>query len=58
LGFVLNRFTGKDFAEKDNPTVIEEMTGLKVLFKIPETTLEGFNLEKERLKELMKRLED
>jgi len=58
LGFVLNRFTGKDFAERDNPTVIEEMTGLKVLFKIPETTLEGFNLEKEGLKELMKRLED
>ena len=37
LGFVLNGYTSieKDFSQKDNAAVIEEMTGLKVFLQIP-----------------------
>jgi len=35
-GFVLNRFTGADPSEEDNPRVIETLTSLPVLAKIPE----------------------
>ncbi len=35
LGFAFNRFTGKDMSERDNPQVVEEMTNLPVLAKIP-----------------------
>jgi len=56
LGFALNRFTGRDLAEKDNPQVVEEMTGLPVRFKIPETTLEGYELNEEDLKRFLKDL--
>ena len=58
LGFVFNRFTGKDFSEKDNPRVVEEMTGLPVWFKIPQTKLESYSLEKEKLKKFLKILEE
>ena len=57
LGFVFNRFTGRDISERDNPRVVEEMTGLPVWFKIPETDLLGFELEKEDLKRFLKELE-
>jgi dethiobiotin synthetase len=56
LGFVFNRFTGKDISEKDNPSVVEEMTGLPVWFKIPETDLKSYRLDKKPLKELIKAL--
>jgi len=56
-GFVFNRFTGKDLSEKDNPRVVEDMTGLPVWFEIPETTLESFKLPAERLQKLLKCLE-
>jgi len=56
LGFALNRFTGRDLAEKDNPQVVEEMTGLPVRFKIPETTLEGYELNRDDLKRFLKDL--
>ncbi len=35
VGFAFNNFTGEDFSEKDNPSVVEKMTSLPVLFKIP-----------------------
>ncbi len=38
VGFVLNGFTGKDLSEKDNPRVVEEMTQLPVLVKIPQSS--------------------
>ena len=57
LGFVFNRFTGEDLSERDNPSVVEELTGLKVWFKIPQTTLEGYRLEGEKLKEFLKEIE-
>ena len=57
LGFVFNRFTGEDLSERDNPSVVEELTGLKVWFKIPQTTLEGYRLEREKLKEFLKEIE-
>ena len=56
LGFAFNRFTGKDFSEKDNPKVVEEMTGLPVWFRIPETDLKNYSLEKEELKKFFKSL--
>ena len=49
LGFVFNRFTGGDISERDNPLVVEEMTGLPVLVKIPETHLERYELKEEVL---------
>ena len=56
VGFVFNRFTGEDFSERDNPSVVEELTGLKVWFKIPETDLRGYKLEEETLRELLKEI--
>ena len=56
LGFVFNRFTGRDISEKDNPSVVEEMTGLPVLVKIPETTLEGYELKEEDLKGILEKI--
>jgi dethiobiotin synthetase len=53
LGFVFNRFTGKDLSEKDNPSVVENMTGLPIWFKVPETNLESYRLDERRLKELI-----
>ena len=55
VGFVFNRFTGKDFSEKDNPIVVEEMTQLKVWFKIPQLEEpEKFELPKEDLEKFLK----
>ena len=56
LGFVFNRFTGGDISERDNPSVVEEMTGLPILVKIPETTLEGYELKEEDLKGVLEKL--
>ncbi len=57
LGFVFNRFTGRDISEKDNPSVVEKMTGLPALFKIPETQLKGFELKRGELERFLKVLE-
>jgi len=55
LGFVFNRFTGKDPSEKDNPKVVEEMTQLKVWFKIPHLEEpEKFELPREDLEKFLK----
>ena len=56
LGFVMNRFTNGDISERDNPSVVEEMTGLPVRFKIPETDLKRYKLKEEDLKRLIERL--
>jgi len=56
LGFVLNGFTGKDLSEKDNPEVVEEMTALPVLFKVPKGDLNGIRLEKKRVEQLLELL--
>ncbi len=53
LGFVFNRFTGGDISERDNPSVVEEMTELPVLVKIPETHLERYKLKEEVLKGIL-----
>jgi len=55
LGFVFNRFTGRDPSEKDNPKVVEEMTQLKVWFKIPHLEeQEKFELPKDDLEKFLK----
>ncbi|HID78949.1 MAG TPA: dethiobiotin synthase [Aquifex aeolicus] len=56
IGFVFNRFTGEDFSERDNPSVVEKLTGLKVWFKIPKTDLRNYKLEEETLKEFLKKI--
>jgi len=56
LGFVFNRFSGRDFSERDNPAVVEAMTGLPVWFKIPETNLKDYDLEEDKLKKLIEKL--
>jgi len=49
IGIVLNGFTGNDVSERTNPTIVEEMTGIKP-FKVPK--VEGLELLKELRKEL------
>ena len=56
LGFVFNRFTGGDISERDNPSVVEEMTELPVLVKIPETHLERYELKEEVLKGILEKI--
>jgi dethiobiotin synthetase len=56
LGFVLNGFGGEDFSEKDNPQVVEEMTRLPVLFKVPKGNLNQIRLEKEKIEQFLELL--
>jgi len=58
LGFVMNRFDGTDISEKDNPFVVEEMTGLPVLFKIPQANLKNIQLEEKKVKELLQKIKE
>jgi len=57
LGFVFNNFTGKDISEKDNPQVVEEMTHLKVWFKIPHLEdWKNYELPEDEVKSFLKGL--
>ncbi len=58
LGFVFNNFTGGDISERDNPSVVEEMTGLRVWFKIPRGNPEGLNLREEELERFLNFLKE
>jgi len=56
LGFAMNRFSERDFSERDNPRVVEEMTGKPVLFRIKEGNLKQMELKKEEVEKLLRLL--